>query len=74
MIISYYTGDTGKFLDYYDDYLKGEDKLMIIQETYKKMKSISEYMLVFVIIYSIQIGFRIIDMIIIYYQIKARSK
>ena len=71
---SYYTGDTGEFLDYYDDCLKGKDKLMIIQDTYEKMKNISKYMQAFVIIYFIHIGLRIIDVVIIFNKIKARKK
>ena len=65
MISSYYSGDTGKFLDYYDDCLKGKDKLMIIQDTYEKMKNISKYITAFVIINFLHIGLRIIDVVVI---------
>ena len=74
MIVKYYKGKTGEFLDFYEDCLKGEDKLMDIQNTYKKMNNLNKYMLAFVIINFIHIGLRVVDGIITYRLYKARKK
>ena len=74
MIVKYYTGNTGEFLDFYEDCLKGEDKLMDIQNTYKKMNNLNKYMLAFVIINFIHIGLRVVDGIITYRLYKERNE
>ncbi len=65
MIANYYSGETGKFLDFYDDCLEDEEKSMDLQNTYKEMNEISKYMMAFLVINIIHIGLQIVDAIII---------
>ena len=55
MIVKYYKGNTGEFLDFYEDCLKGEDKVMNLQKAYKKMNNINKYMTAFVCLFSFHI-------------------
>ena len=65
MIANYYSGETGKFLDFYDDCLEDEEKSMDLQNTYKEMNDISKYMMSFLVINIIHIGLQIVEAIII---------
>ena len=70
MIIKYYSGDARQFLDFYEDCLKGEDKVMNLQKAYKKMNNINKYMTAFVCLFSFHIGLNIIEVVILIKKIK----
>ena len=70
MIIKYYSGDARQFLDFYEDCLKGEDKVMNLKKVYKKMNNINKYMTAFLCIFCFHIGLNIIEVVIIIKKIK----
>ena len=70
MIIKYYSGDARQFLDFYEDCLKGEDKVMNLKKVYKKMNNINKYMTAFVCLFSFHIGLNIIEVVILIKKIK----
>ena len=74
MIVSYYKGKTGEFLDFYEDCLKGEDKPIDLQKTYKKLNNINKYILAFVIINFLHYGFSIAEVFIIFRKYKESKK
>ena len=74
MIVSYYKGDAGEFLDFYEDCLKGEQKIMDLQNTYEKMNKISKYMIAFLVINFFHITLHIVEAIIICKKMKKRKK
>ena len=70
MIIKYYSGDARQFLDFYEDCLKGEDKVINLKKVYKKMNNINKYMTAFLCIFCFHIGLNIIEVVIIIKKIK----